>query len=227
VKGVRPAPGDSTWGRPPVDERNTVTVPQQPTSMRTHLCGALRADDVGSVVRLCGWVAKRREHGEHLAFVDLRDHTGHRPVRRRRHRRRAQRVRDRRRGDGAGPPRGHGQPRARDRRVELAECTVEVLNPAEPPPFPSTTGPRPTRSVRLRYRYVDLRRPACSATCGCGPGQRRHAGGHGRPGLRRGRDAAPVDADPGGGPRVRGAVANCSTDRSTSCPRARRSPSSC
>ncbi len=44
--------------------------------MRTHLCGALRAEDVGSVVRLCGWVAKRREHGEHLAFLDLRDHSG-------------------------------------------------------------------------------------------------------------------------------------------------------
>ena len=45
--------------------------------MRTHLCGELRADarrpDRSA---LCGWVARRREHGEHLAFVDLRDHTG-------------------------------------------------------------------------------------------------------------------------------------------------------
>ena len=46
------------------------------TSMRTRLCGTLRAEDVGSTVTVCGWVAKRREHGEHLAFLDVRDHTG-------------------------------------------------------------------------------------------------------------------------------------------------------
>ena len=50
--------------------------PNRPTAMRTHLCGVLRTADVGSTVRVCGWVARRREHGEHLAFVDLRDHTG-------------------------------------------------------------------------------------------------------------------------------------------------------
>ena len=43
------------------------------TSMRTHLCGRVDVSDVGTTVRVCGWVAKRREHGEHLAFVDLRD----------------------------------------------------------------------------------------------------------------------------------------------------------
>src|SRR5580704_889288 len=46
------------------------------TSMRTHLCGELRPSDSGTRARLCGWVAARREHGEHLAFVDLRDHSG-------------------------------------------------------------------------------------------------------------------------------------------------------
>src|ERR1700687_1341973 len=39
-------------------------------------CGTRRAADAGRHVTLCGWVSRRREHGEHLAFIDLRDHTG-------------------------------------------------------------------------------------------------------------------------------------------------------
>ena len=46
------------------------------TSLRTHRCGDLRESDIGSVVSVCGWVGRRREHGEHLAFVDLRDYSG-------------------------------------------------------------------------------------------------------------------------------------------------------
>ena len=45
-------------------------------TMRSDYCGSLRAGDAGRQVTLCGWVASRREHGEHLAFIDLRDHTG-------------------------------------------------------------------------------------------------------------------------------------------------------
>src|SRR6202158_3054194 len=45
-------------------------------TMRTDYCGTLRAADAGRHVTLCGWVSRRREHGEHLAFIDLRDHTG-------------------------------------------------------------------------------------------------------------------------------------------------------
>src|SRR3546814_13568298 len=40
------------------------------------MCGELRSSDAGAQVAVCGWVGRRREHGEHLAFVDLRDHTG-------------------------------------------------------------------------------------------------------------------------------------------------------
>ncbi|MDG1876067.1 MAG: OB-fold nucleic acid binding domain-containing protein, partial [Acidimicrobiales bacterium] len=46
------------------------------TSMRTDMCGQLTAADAGRTVSVCGWVDRRREHGEHLAFIDLRDHTG-------------------------------------------------------------------------------------------------------------------------------------------------------
>ena len=46
------------------------------TSMRTHMCGLVGTSDIGSVVTVCGWVDRRREHGEHLVFIDLRDHSG-------------------------------------------------------------------------------------------------------------------------------------------------------
>ena len=46
------------------------------TSMRDHLCASISDALVGQTVTVCGWVAKRREHGEHLAFVDVRDRSG-------------------------------------------------------------------------------------------------------------------------------------------------------
>ncbi|MES4793457.1 MAG: aspartate--tRNA ligase [Chloroflexota bacterium] len=127
--------------------------------MRTHHCGELRPAHAGSEVVLCGWVARRREHGEHLAFVDLRDHTGV-----------VQCVVDgaqdlrseyvvRVRGRVRMRPPGTVNPDLATGEVEVGDCTVEVLNPADPPPFPVDDRREADEIVRLRYRYVDLRRP--------------------------------------------------------------------
>ena len=131
----------------------------QPTAMRTHLCGVLRKSDVGTTVRLCGWVARRREHGEHLAFVDLRDHSGI-----------VQCVIDHATdvrsewviavtGTVRERPDGTVNPGIATGEIEIGDCTVEVLNEAEPPPFSVDDRSEADEPVRLRYRYVDLRRP--------------------------------------------------------------------
>jgi aspartyl-tRNA synthetase len=133
------------------------------TSLRSRLCGSIGADDVGQQVRLCGWVARRRQHGEHLAFVDLRDHTGI-----------IQCV-----VDGAADlrseyvvavtgvvrlrPDGMDNPNLATGAVEVGECAVEVLSVAEPPPFSVDDRVEVDEVVRLRHRYVDLRRPKMQA----------------------------------------------------------------
>jgi aspartyl-tRNA synthetase len=126
--------------------------------MRTHWCGELRADDVGEKVALCGWVARRREHGEHLAFVDLRDREGivqcvidgHVDVRNEWVVRVTGTVRPR--------PEGTENPNLPTGAVEVGDCQVEVLSKAEPAPFPLDDRVGTDETVRLRYRYVDLRR---------------------------------------------------------------------
>lgn len=128
------------------------------TAMRTDLCGTLRTTDVGRTVSVCGWVARRREHGEHLAFLDLRDHSGliqcvvdgSVDVRSEYVLRITGTVRERPQGT-ANAELGTGE-------VELGECEVEILNAAEPPPFPLDDRVDTDENVRLRYRYVDLRR---------------------------------------------------------------------
>jgi aspartyl-tRNA synthetase len=129
------------------------------TTMRTDLCGALRPDDAGREVALCGWVDRRRAHGEHLAFLDLRDRSGT-----------VQCV-----VDGAADIRpeyvvrvtGTVRLRSEDTinesiptgHVELGDCDVEILAEAEPPPFPLDERTDVDETIRLRHRYVDLRKP--------------------------------------------------------------------
>ena len=126
--------------------------------LRTHWCGELGPAHVGTTVSLCGWVSRRREHGEHLAFVDLRDREGI-----------VQCVVDgsidvrsewvvRITGTVRERPEGTVNPALPTGEIEVGECTVEVLNPAEPPPFPVDDRVDTDETIRLRYRYVDLRR---------------------------------------------------------------------
>src|SRR4051794_22595722 len=126
--------------------------------MRTRWCGELRGEDVGSTVSLCGWVSGRREHGEHLAFVDLRDRTGIiQCVVDGAHELRSEYVL-RVTGTVRERPEGTANPQLATGEVEVGDCTVEVLNVAEPPPFPIDDRTEVDEIVRLRYRYLDLRR---------------------------------------------------------------------
>ena len=123
--------------------------------MRRAAARARRADRVG----LCGWVARRREHGEHLAFIDLRDRTGVVQCVVDGVGRRAQRVRRAGHRRRAGPARGHREPRPRHRRGRAGR--VRGRGPqhgraAAVPRRPS--GSTTDETVRLRHRYVDLRR---------------------------------------------------------------------
>ncbi len=125
--------------------------------LRTDFCGRLRIADVGRVVSVCGWVARRREHGEHLAFLDLRDYTGIlQCVVDGAHDLRAEYV-VRVTGTLRRRPEGTTNPSLETGEVELHECTVEVLNAADPPPFSLDSRVETDEIVRLRYRYVDLR----------------------------------------------------------------------
>ena len=131
----------------------------RPLGLRTHWCGALRPTDAGTRVSLCGWVDRRREHGEHLAFVDLRDHTGivqcvvdgAHDLRSEYVLRVTGTVRDR--------PEGTANPALATGEVEVGDCEVEVLAAAAPPPFPVADRVDAEEVLRLRHRYVDLRRP--------------------------------------------------------------------
>jgi len=128
-------------------------------SLRTDYCGALRTDHIGREVALCGWVARRRQHGEHLAFVDLRDHTGLvQCVVDGAHDLRSEFV-VRITGTVRLRPEGTANPDLATGEVEVGDCTVEVLSESEPPPFPISDRVDADENVRLRHRYVDLRRP--------------------------------------------------------------------
>jgi aspartyl-tRNA synthetase len=123
------------------------------------MCGELRPEHAGQTVSLCGWVASRREHGQNLAFVDVRDHTGlTQCVVEGAHQLRSEFV-VRVTGVVRDRPEGTHNPSLPTGDVEVGDCTVEILSSAEPPPFPIADRVDADENLRLRHRYVDLRRP--------------------------------------------------------------------
>src|SRR5918999_2809408 len=139
--------------------------------MRSHRCGDLRETDLGSPVTLCGWVHSRRDHGG-VTFIDLRDTAGivqvvFSPESSAEAHETAQELR------GEFCARVHGEVRARPEgtvndklptgQVEVAAQGLEILSPADTPPFQVAEHAEVDETLRLRYRYLDLRRPSMQA----------------------------------------------------------------
>ena len=133
--------------------------------IRSHEAGTLRAEHVGTTVTLAGWVARRRDHGE-LAFLDLRDASGVVQVVVR-HSDEVHRLRNefciRVRGQVRRRPAGNENPKLPSGEVEVLAEQVEVLSEAAPLPFQVDEHVEVGEEVRLRHRYLDLRRPGPAA----------------------------------------------------------------
>lgn len=134
---------------------------------RTQMCGQLRSSEVGQSVRLMGWVQRRRDHGN-LIFIDLRDRTGLTQV-----------VFSAERNAGvhqsahalrpecvvavggvvAARPAESANPDLPTGEIEVLVDSVEILNEAKTPPFQIEDEADVTEALRLKYRYLDLRRP--------------------------------------------------------------------
>jgi len=135
--------------------------------MRTHKCGELNKQHTDQAVQLCGWVHRRRDHGG-VIFIDLRDREGLVQVvfdpdapdtfai--------AEHVRSeyvlRIEGVVRGRPEGTHNPNMRTGEIEVLATQIEVLNESETPPFPIESDIEVNEELRLRYRYIDLRRTA-------------------------------------------------------------------
>jgi len=130
--------------------------------LRTHGAGTLRASEVGTVVTLAGWVSRRRDHGG-VAFIDLRDATGSVQVV----------IRDEKLagalraewclkivGEVALRPDGNSNAAIPTGEIEIMGDEIVVLSEASALPFPVESGDdaQINEEVRLRYRYLDLRR---------------------------------------------------------------------
>ena len=138
-----------------------------PEMKRTHYCGELRLADAGKSARLTGWVARRRDHGG-VIFVDLRDRTGitqvvFDPLIDPEAHRAAHQIRNEFVLNVSGKVRERGEglvnPNLLTGEIELATDELEILNVARTPPFAVEDDIDTAEEVRLKHRYVDLRRP--------------------------------------------------------------------
>lgn len=135
--------------------------------LRSDTCGELRAKDVGKLVILAGWVHRRRDHGG-LIFIDLRDRWGlvqvvFDPSVSEEAHQVASRVRNeyvlKVTGEVRRRPAGQENPEMGTGEIEIVGHSIEILNEARTPPFPINEEALAEEALRLRYRYLDLRRP--------------------------------------------------------------------
>ncbi len=133
--------------------------------MRSHYCGSVTEALIDQTIDLCGWVHRRRDHGG-VIFVDLRDHTGLVQVvfdpDRAEIFAQAERIRNeyvlKIKGRVRQRPEGTINPDMATGQIEVLALELDVLNAAETPPF-QLDDEDVNEDIRLKYRYVDLRRP--------------------------------------------------------------------
>jgi aspartyl-tRNA synthetase len=132
---------------------------------RTHSAGELRKDDAGERVRLAGWVHRRRDHGG-LIFIDLRDRWGITQITFHPERSGIFTAAERLRpewsisveGEVVRRPEGNENPDLPTGAIEVEATGLEILNPSETPPFEIERDRAVDEMLRLKYRYLDLRR---------------------------------------------------------------------
>ncbi|MFW6060919.1 MAG: aspartate--tRNA ligase [Phycisphaeraceae bacterium] len=133
---------------------------------RTHDCGALRKQHVGQPVSLAGWVNNYRDHGG-VIFIDLRDREGLTQVVFHPEHADAHALADKLRhedvvwvaGECIEREAGMANPKLPTGEIEVSATQLEVLNKAETPPFSPEAAEKTGEELRLRYRYLDMRRP--------------------------------------------------------------------
>ncbi|WP_155952236.1 aspartate--tRNA ligase [Zestomonas thermotolerans] len=138
--------------------------------MRSHYCGQLNESLDGQEVTLCGWVHRRRDHGG-VIFLDIRDREGLAQVVFDPDRADAFAIADRVRSEYVVKihgrvrmrPEGARNPNMASGAIEVLGYAIEVLNQAETPPFPLDEYSDVGEETRLRYRFIDLRRPEMAA----------------------------------------------------------------
>jgi len=136
--------------------------------LRTHTCGELNEKDLGKAVAICGWVGGRRDHGN-LIFIDLRDGYGitqivFNPQLDAAIHKQGEELRSefvvRVEGKVDKRPAGTENRKIPTGLIEVHATKIEILNKAETPPFEIMDNITVTEESRLKYRYLDLRRPS-------------------------------------------------------------------